>query len=283
MLNIGLLFKPGLKETKQITDFLNQLQQENDVQFFILDDNKIFCPEEALCFFPAKSHPIDIILCFGGDGTMLRSVEYSLKNKAPVLGINYGKLGFLSECSFNDFKKSTLNLFQKKYKLESRMLIEIKVYRDNETIIKALALNDAVLYKGSSAKLVNLRLLSNNQYIYEMRSDGLVISTPTGSTAYSLSAGGAIISPNAKAIIATPLNPHILTIRPMVFSDNDKIEISLTSGGNVFLQIDGVNYCELRTNDKISVTRYHKSIDFIKLTKKSFYKILRHKLHMGRL
>ncbi len=282
MLNIGLLFKPELIDMKPIIDLLLVVKKYNEVDYHILGAGETFCPKELLCYFPSQTEKVDLILCFGGDGTILRSVDYSVKNNAPVLGINYGKLGFLSEYTLNDLKKAINNLLQKNYKLESRMLLDIKVYRNKSLIINKLALNDAVLYKGSDAKLVDLRLMSNKHFIYDTRSDGLIISSPTGSTAYSLSAGGAIISPNMKAFIVTPLNPHNLTIRPMVLSSDDSISVSLSSESQVFLQVDGVTCGKLETSDKIIIKKHIKSMNFIKLNHKSFYKILRHKLHMGK-
>ncbi|MCK9328767.1 MAG: NAD(+)/NADH kinase [Candidatus Cloacimonetes bacterium] len=282
MTNIGLLFKPELIDIEPIKYLLLGLKDKYNINFFILDKNEAFCPPELLCHFPMQLTDINMIICFGGDGTILRSVKHSVKNNAPVLGINYGKLGFLSEYSLKEFQIAITDFISKRFLLESRMLLNVSLYRNNKVILEELALNDAVLYKGSDAKLVDLKLYSNKNLVYEMRSDGLIISSPTGSTAYSLSAGGAILSPNMEAIIVTPLNPHNLTIRPMVFSASDFVSTVLSSDSQVFLQIDGVNVCKLESGDKIVIDKYYKSIDFIKLNNKSFYKILRHKLHLGK-
>ena len=283
MLKIGLLFKPELKDINQIIQLLTEIEKTELANFYILDKNEKFCHPQILCQFPNSAQFIDFILCFGGDGTMLRSTEFAISYNAPVLGINYGKLGFLSDCSLKELKNSLNDLINRKFHLESRMLLEVKVYRNNKLYTQAISLNDAVLFKGSDAKLVNFRLYANKQFVYETRSDGIVISTPTGATAYSLSAGGPIISPAMQAIIVTPLNPHILTVRPMVFDDNETIEIKLPSNNFLNLQIDGINKCELQCHDRIVLKKSKKFVNFVKLTQKTFYRILRRKLHMGKI
>ena len=213
---------------------------------------------------------------------MLRSVEFSLKYKAPVFGVNYGKLGFLSDCSMNELKKAIHDLKNKRFQLESRVLLDVKVFRQKQQILHTKALNDAVLHKEGDVKLIDIRLYVNKQFVYKTRSDGIVVSTPTGSTAYSLSAGGPIMSPAMRAIIVTPLNPHILTIRPMVFGENESIELRLPVDNQAYLQVDGISKCKLECNDVIIVRKSRQSVNFVKLTQKTFYKILRKKLNMGK-
>ncbi|MCL2063723.1 MAG: NAD(+)/NADH kinase [Candidatus Cloacimonetes bacterium] len=299
MLRLGLLFKPNLKDKEIILkNFINICEKldiwscelgsrENMLEFFDFpfSENKNLShsspnsPKETI-------QQIDFILCFGGDGTMLRSVEYSIFFKAPVLGVNLGKLGFLSDTSLKELEMSIVALTQKKYRIESRMMLDIKVFSNiNLSTIKyhGLALNDAVLFKGHNSKLIDLRLYANRQFVYETRSDGLVISTPTGSTAYSLSAGGPIISPAMQAIVVTPLNPHILSIRPFVFDEDETIEIRIPNDHHIYLQTDGNNRCELDFQDKIIIKKYKETLNFVKLTQKTFYRILRKKLQMGKM
>ena len=280
MLNIGLLFKIYLNDKDIIMEELYKLGKEFQVTFYELNKDKQM---HENCITIPKHPKTDFILCFGGDGTMLRSMGYSLLHQAPVLGVNLGKVGFLSDTSLKDLKKSIYALVNKKYRIENRMLLDIQAFRGHETIFKGIALNEIVLFKGNNSKLINLRLYANRQYVYEVRSDGLVICTPTGSTAYSLSAGGPICSSAMKAIIATPLNPHILTVRPFVFDKDEIIEIRIPAKQQVYLQTDGNSRCELQYQDKIIIKKSKETIKFVKLTQKTFYRILRKKLQMGKI
>jgi len=279
MYNIGLIFKPNLKEIDEIFQELLKIERDFGVCFYVLEG--IDQSKSPLPFIIKNEETkIDYILCFGGDGTMLRSVESSIEYDAPVLGVNFGKLGFLSESSFKELKNSIEDIVSKKYYLETRMLIDVYINNDIEVIKKAL--NDVAIFKGNDSKLLKIRLYENTQYVYETRSDGMVVSTPTGSTAYSLSAGGPILSPSMSAMIVTPLNPHVLSVRPMVFSDNDVIELRLSTNEKANIQIDGISYGELDCNDKVVIRKSKDVVKFVKLTQKSFYNILRTKFNMGK-
>jgi NAD+ kinase len=280
-----------MKDLDIITHALLEIETLYPVCFYILDknlhhDKMLYSSFQSLSMVEKRNdfdENIDFILCFGGDGTILKSLDSSIKYNAPVLGVNFGKLGFLSDSTFKELRESVKDLIEKKYYLESRMLLDICVYRGlkHDEIHKYTALNDLALFKGATSKLISLRLYENTQYVYETRSDGIVVSTPTGSTAYSLSAGGPIMSPSMKAMIVTPLNPHVLSVRPMVFSDTDVIELRLSANEKAHLQIDGINFGELGCNDKVVVNKSKESMQFIKLTQKSFYSTLRTKLNMG--
>jgi len=230
-----------------------------------------------------EKHKLDCILSFGGDGTFLRASQLSLEYNVPLMGINLGKLGFLSESSLSELEKSIDDLKKNKFKVQQRLLLKSVVKRNNHKVFKSTALNDAVIYKGKEARLIDIRFYSNKRLVVETRCDGLIVSTPTGSTAYSLSAGGPILSPVMDAFVVTPLNPHILSVRPMVFASDDKLSFILhVNGSKCILQLDGKNSYELIDDDEIIVTASNKKISFIKLSNKTFYQILRKKLHMGR-
>jgi NAD+ kinase len=280
MVRIGLLFKPNLREFDEIIDLLIGIEREGNVCFTLLDNS--VNNERLKDNFVRDNEVIDFILCFGGDGTMLKSVKSSLSYNAPVLGINFGKLGFLSDCSLHELNRIISSLLRGKYTLESRMLIDVLVFREDKLLMELIALNDVAIFKDSDTKLLSTGLYVNNQLVYESRSDGIVVSTPTGSTAYSLSAGGPIISPSMKAMIVTPLNPHILTVRPMVFAQNDKIEIRFPAVNTASLQVDGINALKLMKEDRILVKESKQIVSFVKLPQKTFYKILRKKLHLGK-
>ena len=227
---------------------------------------------------------LDAILVFGGDGTMLRARSFSLDYDAPLLGINLGQLGFLSEGALSELEAHLTCLMTKKYRVQERMLLKVIVQRNGVNIFKDRVLNDAVIYKGLVPKLIEIKLSENKRFVLEARCDGMIVATPTGSTAYSLAAGGPILSPLMDAIIVTPLNPHILSVRPMVFAGDATIQLNIhTTHNETILQGDGENCLTLQDNDFISITQSRRKIKFIKLSKRTFYQILRKKLHMGKV
>lgn len=294
MTNFAIFINPGFANKQSIFELLMNLQQEHrilyperaELRFFgDVDQREILQEPVQIVDFDASSGvpAIECILVFGGDGTILRAKELALKTSAPILGINLGYLGFLSESTLPEIRVSIRDLIAGKYKILSRMLILCSVRRAGQIILQKEALNDAVIYKGENPGLIRVRIFANGRYVFDTRCDGVVTSTPTGSTAYSLSAGGPILAPQMKAMVLSPLNPHLLTIRPMVFPASDQLllrvhDISQTA----CLQVDGSNSIALIENDEIIVTASKRSVKFIKLSKRTFYRILRNKMHLGK-
>ena len=206
---------------------------------------------------------IDFIICFGGDGTVLRSVPFALRYNVPIVGFNFGKVGYLLNFIFDDFEKVIKILREGKYFLDTRKLLEVKAYQGEQEIFNGLALNDAVVFKTVTEKLIYLKLSVGKGEVYEASCDGTIIGTPTGSTAYSLAAGGVIISPKVPAIITTPITPQHPNIRPMVFADSEVIEVKLLKFYPATLIVDGVKMCELNPNDSIVVKKAIKEIQFV--------------------
>lgn len=280
MQNFGIFFNPNYERTEPIFNLLKKLHKNKDLQFYNFPQQKELFPDFIKSI---EKNKLDCILSFGGDGTFLRASKLSLEFDVPLMGINLGKLGFLSESSLSELEKSIDDLKKNKFKVQQRMLLKAVVKRDNKPIFTSSALNDAVIYKGKEPRLIDIRFYSNKRLVVETRCDGLIISTPTGSTAYSLSSGGPILSPVMDAFVVTPLNPHVLSVRPMVFASDDRLSFKLkVNGSECVLQLDGINSQSLIDNDEIVVTASSKKVSFIKLTNKTFYQILRKKLHMGR-
>ncbi|MDZ4182282.1 MAG: NAD(+)/NADH kinase, partial [Candidatus Cloacimonadaceae bacterium] len=169
------------------------------------------------------------------------------------------------------------------YRLLSRMLLKCQLRRNGAIIYDGLALNDVVIYKAETPNLINVRIFNGGRFVFNTRCDGVIASTPTGSTAYSLSSGGPILSPEMQAIVICPLNPHVLSIRPMVFPAGDLIMMRVYGLLQpAWLQIDGQNTFPLEENDEISITAAKRQVSFIKLSNRTFYQILRRKLHLGK-
>lgn len=284
MKNFAVYMHHKLSDPEVVFSLLDDMRKDNGLKFYgdleqrdlLPDYIKTYPVEEGK--FPA----VDCILTFGGDGTILRAKQLALITGAPILGINLGYLGFLSESSPSEFRASIRTLINGKYKVLSRMLLSCVLKRDNKVIYKGMALNDAVIYKAETPRLIHVRIFNDRRFVFDTRCDGVIASTPTGSTAYSLAAGGPILSPEMKAIVLSPLNPHLLAIRPMVFAASDHILMKVYGLSEpAWLQIDGINCVRIEENDELSLTASPRSVDFIKLSNRTFYQILRNKLHLG--
>jgi NAD+ kinase len=285
MKNFGVFIHPSYAKRENLLELIHKLQAEYNLNFYGFESQKEFLLPALKEILPDDDIDIklDCILVFGGDGTILRAKDIALKTKAPILGINLGYLGFLSESTLADLRKSITDLLKNKYRLQQRMLLNVQLKHNNKIVYRGKALNDAVVYKADSPRLIHIRIYNSGRFVMDMRCDGAIASTPTGSTAYSLSAGGPILSPVMNAIVVSPINPHILSIRPMVYPDTDKLTFRVYGLDTpARLQIDGINVHEIHENDVLMVTASKQQVQFIKLTNRTFYKILRNKMHLGK-
>lgn len=223
---------------------------------------------------------VDAVIVLGGDGTILESARRAAPYDTPVMGLNLGRLGYMAELELGEIEE-LVKLSRGEYKLETRSMINIELINsEGEIRKKEYALNDAVLSNGSISRMVDLELYESGVHIANYRSDGLIIATPTGSTAYSLSAGGAIVDPRLECLCVTPICPHSLYARPMIFNGNANLEIKNTCQREktLFLTVDGrVNY-ELSLGEMVRITRSPLKTSFIRLKDASFYEILRQKM-----
>jgi len=225
---------------------------------------------------------VDLIILFGGDGTFLHTAHHFIGTDIPLLGINIGGLGFLTEIETNELESTLVKIFAGNYKIKKRMLLKAEVHRDNKKIADSYALNDVTINRGANARMVEIQLHINDEFINSYKADGLIMSTPTGSTAYSLSAGGPIINPRVRAILITPICPHTLHIRPMVISREEKLDV-VVSGVDERMMItsDGNFDRKLVTGDRIKVYAAEKEISLVKLPGRTFYTILHDKMRAG--
>jgi NAD+ kinase len=285
MKNFGLYLHPSYAKKDHIFKIISELQVDYNLKFYGFESQRELLSPLLQSILPDENINVKLhcILVFGGDGTILRAKNIALNSKAPILGINLGYLGFLSESTLGDLRKSISDLLKNKYKLQQRILLNVQLKQNSKVVYKGLALNDAVIYRADSPRLIHIRIYNSGRFVLDTRCDGVIASTPTGSTAYSLSAGGPILSPVMKAIVISPLNPHILSIRPMVFPDTDKLTFRVYGlDTRALLQLDGINAYEINEGGELSVTVSKQSVNFIKLSNRTFYKILRNKLHLGK-
>ena len=218
---------------------------------------------------------VDLIIVFGGDGTLLNSARKYLDYEIPILGINMGKVGFLTDIKVDNFEKSLSDILDGNYLIEERNLVSAKF---NETHLYGL--NEVVIHSGSYAQLMRYQLSVNDRIVYEQRSDGLIVATPTGSTAYALSAGGPIIHPSLDVWTILPMLPQSLSSRPFIISSEEKVTINLFDGPNEQAKIcvDGQNDIDLPFNTEISISKMKKTLKLVHPKDNDFFEACREKL-----
>ncbi len=221
----------------------------------------------------------DLAIVLGGDGTMLNIACTLAPFDVPLVGINQGRLGFLTDISLDTMLETIGAVLEGKYVAEKRMLIQGEVFRDGASVFQTLALNDVVISKGAHGSLIELDVRIDSLFVYTLRSDGLIIATPTGSTAYALSSDGPILHPNLSAIVLVPVCPHTLSNRPIAVGSESVIEIRLVEGADARGYFDSHSSFDLKENDKVVVTRFPKAIRLLQPIGHSYYHTLREKLH----
>lgn len=224
----------------------------------------------------------DFIIVLGGDGTLL-SVSRNLKGRdVPILGVNLGGLGFLTEISVEELPSMIEKVLQSDYDVSRRIMLDVKVRREKEDVFEFSILNDAVITKDALARIIDIETYVNDEYLTTFKGDGLIVSTPTGSTGYSLAAGGPLLYPSMKNIIVTPICPHMLTNRPIILPEEAAIRAILMSmDEKVILTLDGQVGFPLKYYDEVIVKKSPYTISLIKSSSKGYFEILRTKLKWG--
>lgn len=221
----------------------------------------------------------DILLVLGGDGTILQVVHDLGKNIKPIFGINLGSLGFLTCVNSSAYLRAVDSILARDYVLSQRTLLAVKVLRKGKTISESTGLNDAVISRGTHSRLIRLRTRIDNSVLTEYNADGLIVATATGSTAYSLSAGGPILMPDSGVFVITPICPHVLTNRTVIVSDSSEIEVSpCQDQDEVFLAVDGHEPIAVECGDTIRIQKSALSLPLAMLPDMSFSEVLRQKL-----
>lgn len=235
----------------------------------------------------SSTKDIDLLLVLGGDGTIFRSVRELQNFTVPILSINRGNIGFLAEMGIGEVPRLLPEFLEGKGVIEERSVLHIVALRDNKRLSDGYVLNEAVISQGSIARLFDLKTTVNGEPLTTFRSDGLILSTPTGSTAYSLAAGGPIVEPHLSAIILTPINPHSFSQKPIVLPGGHRIDVEVLTKENKFggmevsLTLDGQTYISLQRHDRILATMNDHTVKFLRRKKETFYSTLRTKLKWG--
>mgnify|MGYP000939928735 FL=1 len=221
----------------------------------------------------------DLILVLGGDGTILRAARPAAIYEKPILGINLGQLGFMAEAEMADCESILDALSSDSYHIEKRMMLDAEVLRGGKSVSRSVALNEMAVAKGTFARMIHLKVQINEEFVNHYAADGLLVSTPTGSTAYSLSAGGPVVQPDMECLLITPICPHTLNSRPIVANPCADIEVEVQEKDrNIQLTVDGQGAVGLQDGDRIRIRKSSRITQLISLSGSAFFHLLRNKL-----
>lgn len=280
MKKVGIITKRGIPEAVNAVKNLLTLLKKKGFNVFV--------ESEAAGVLKMKGYPprelpslVDMLIVLGGDGTLLSVAGLVGDKGVPILGVNLGGLGFITEITLNEIQEAINKIVSRQYDLEERIMLSAQVYRRERQVFKASALNDVVINKSALARMIEFDAYVNRRYVTTLKADGLIISTPTGSTAHSLSAGGPILYPTLRSFVVTPICPHTLTNRPIVLPDNFTLEITIKKGDEVYLTLDGQVGFPLKADDIIKVKKADYKTRFIRFHDRDYFQILRTKLKWG--
>lgn len=278
--SVGLVINYEKEKAQEITNWIVDWLSFKKIKVYVEGDkDKGIRRKDFSCTNEKFFHSVDLIISLGGDGTLLRAAKIAATDGIPIFGVNLGGLGFLTQIGIDNLEIFLEKIYQGKCFLDERMMLDGIVKRKEKEIKKFTALNDIVIGKGAFARLISLATYINDDYVITYSADGLVISTSTGSTAYSLSAGGPIVNPNINSMILTPICPHTLSARPLIIGENDQVRITLElSEEEVMVTIDGQEGFTLEPKDEVIVKKSIYKTRLIAFKEKSFYAILREKL-----
>jgi len=224
------------------------------------------------------AHAVDLAVVIGGDGTMLNIARTLSPHQIPLVGVNQGRLGFLTDLTLENMQESIAAMLDGKFVTEQRLLLSARVLRDGVEVFGGLAFNEVVVHRSQISSMVEFEVRIDGEYLYNQRADGLIVSTPTGSTAYAMSAGGPILHPSLDVIELVPICPHTLSNRPIVVKGSSVLEILMHRTGDIRVRFDSHTNYDLQLHDKIIVTRHPEQVCLLHPVGHSYYNTLREKL-----
>ncbi|RKQ61796.1 NAD+ kinase [Thermovibrio guaymasensis] len=288
--NIGIIANPTKPESAQGIERVLKKLHQYDVSIYI-DEESCKLVEKSKCSSYEKvkvvdrlvlPDKVDVILVLGGDGTFLTVAKLVDKKPVPLLGINFGTLGFLTEIPIEKIEECIDKLIAGEFIVENRPVLRVKVVRKNGHILIYRCVNEVAIKRDTLARIIEIDVDADGEYLTTFRGDGVIVATPTGSTAYSLSAGGPILYPTLNAMLLTPICPHTLTMRPLVLKGETCLTVKLkTESENVMVIFDGQEGIELRVGDLIEITRSPYDLLILRDPAKSYFETLREKLKWG--
>ena len=279
---IGVFCKPKAPSASHILGELIPWLRKQNYQVFLDMDTAAIVDETSSHDKKGISQQSDLLIVLGGDGTLLGVARVAHPHNIPILAVNLGSLGFLAEISIEELYPTLKNILAGKFEIENRMLLNASIWRSEKKVKNHNVLNDVVINKGAVARVINLEVLVNGQYMTSYRADGLIIATPTGSTAYSLSAGGPIIHPSMHTLVLSPICPFTLTNRSILIPDQSIIQVKLAAEyDDVRITLDGQEGYDMCAEDILEIKKTKTSLQLIRGPNKNYYQILRDKLHWG--
>lgn len=279
---VGVISKPRREEVCGVAPQL--------LEWFAAHNIRTVCDRETLACLdrkdgtPREEIPpqVDLLVVLGGDGTLLAAARLVHEHPVPILAVNLGSLGFLTEITLDEVYKVLEDVLADRHKLDRRSMLKAQVERRGRAIATYHALNDIVLHKAALARIVDFDVSIDGNFVSRIRSDGLILASPTGSTAYSLSAGGPILLPTVDAVIVTPIAPHMLTNRPLVIPSTAHVQVQIHNPGEqVYVTVDGQVGEELLSGDWVSVQKSDRSIQLVQSPNRNYFQVLRSKLRWG--
>jgi NAD+ kinase len=220
----------------------------------------------------------DLAIVIGGDGTMLAAARSLVRHGVPLVGVNQGRVGFMTDIGYDDMQAGIGAVLDGKFLIEERSLLDAEILREGKSVLRTLALNEAVVGKGAQGRLIEFELSIDGEFVYALRADGVIVATPTGSTAYAMSAQGPILHPAVPALALVPLNPHTLSARPVSVSDRSRIEISLVRAVDARAHFDGFALTDMQEGDRLTLKRSADTVRFVHPPGYRYFATLREKL-----
>jgi NAD+ kinase len=279
----GIICKP-LKDTiPSVVPPLIKWLRERKIETFV-DRETLECvdPHAPALTREQMSEKIELLIVLGGDGTLLSAARALGGDRVPILAVNLGGLGFLTSVTLDELYPLLENVLAGNYAVSNRMMLDAEVLRNAKPAERQCALNDAVANKGAIARMLDFDVYVDRNHVGRYRADGIIVATPTGSTAYSLAAGGPIIDPAVDAFVITPICPHMLTNRPLVIPDKATIELDFAPAEEpVYLTLDGQIGFQLKANDRIRITKSQNRVVLVRPPLKTYFEVLRSKLRWG--
>lgn len=281
--SIGIISRPRRSDLCVVVPPLLKWLEAKGIQTLVDEETANCLPNGAKGLTRQKvADSSQLLLVLGGDGTLLAAARLAAPRGIPVLPINMGSLGFLTNFTLQELHPALDDTLEGRFSLSERVLITVDLERAGKIIDTQRVLNEVVINKGALARMIELELIIDGDFVCRYRADGLIIATPTGSTAYSLSAGGPIVHPTVECFVITPICPHMLSDRPLVIRDSSAIEMKLSGNTeSVFLTLDGQRGIPLQPGDIVRAARAKELLKLIQPPKKSYFEILRNKLKWG--
>ena len=282
MRHVAIIYKRTRPEPARLAGELKVWLEARHIDVFCrenMDNSAAICSKQQIMHIPET---VEVVLVLGGDGTLLSVARFLEDRSTPIIGVNLGGLGFVTEITIESCHREIRNILDGKYEIEKRMRLQVAIQRGDSVIFRQTVLNDAVINKGALARIVDLKTSIDGRYLTHYRADGLIVATPTGSTAYNLSAGGPIIHPTSRVFVMTPICSFTLANRPIILPAEVTVQVELGEPiEDVTLTCDGQVGCELAPSDQIIISAAPNPLLLIKTPTIDYFEILRTKLKWG--